>query len=143
MRLDALASLKASTCYCSECAAELRFRSFTSHPCFKEAVARHGKQKARQLVQRLSHPPGPHLRPAHKRPRPTSMELPVTRDVRPRVAAYDDAREAVLLDDLEPFGTLSSYPLHVGGPYAIATSFFLFLFLFLFLLFTFGNNCLF
>src|SRR4051812_27247930 len=99
MRLNALASLKASTCYCSECAAELRFRSFTSHPCFKEAVARDGKQKARQLVQRLSQPPGP-----HKRPRPPSMELAVTRDVQPRVAAYDDAREAVLLDDLEPFG---------------------------------------
>ncbi len=129
MRLNALASLKASTCYCSECGAELRFRSFTSHPCFKEAVARHGKQKARQLVQRLAHPPGPRLPPAQKRRRPASLELPETRGVRPRLAAYGDAREAVLLDDLETFGTLSSFPLHVVGS-PIYVDAFLFLFAF-------------
>src|SRR5215212_10025993 len=93
-RLLALAVLKASTCYCSECGAELRFRSFTSHPCFKEAIARHGKWKARQLVVRLSDPPAPRLPFGHKRSRPSSLELPATRGVRPRLADQEEAREA-------------------------------------------------
>src|SRR4051812_15037633 len=58
-RLEALKALKASVCYCSKCGARLKYRSFTAHPCFKVAVAKYGRQRARQSVQRLTAPPAP------------------------------------------------------------------------------------
>jgi hypothetical protein len=55
-RLLALDELKSQLCYCSACGTRLKFRSFTVHPCFKEAVKRFGKSRARQVVKRLSEP---------------------------------------------------------------------------------------
>ncbi len=56
-RLRALGALKSQLVYCSACASPLKYRSFTAHPCFKEAVARLGKWRARQVIKRLSTPP--------------------------------------------------------------------------------------
>ncbi len=58
-RLRALGALKSQLVYCSTCASPLKYRSFTAHPCFKEAVARLGKWRARQVIKRLSTPPPP------------------------------------------------------------------------------------
>lgn len=79
-RLRALAALKSQLCYCSACASPLKFRSFTAHPCFKEAVARLGKWRARQVIRRLSTPPST---PSTSTSPPQLVELP----------PYDEALE--------------------------------------------------
>jgi len=39
--------LKRSICFCSECGKQLRYRSFSAHPCYYLAVKRYGTYKAR------------------------------------------------------------------------------------------------
>lgn len=56
-RLQHLAQIKSTVCYCSECGNQLKFRSFSVHPCFTRAVSQHGKYRARQLVKRLNQRP--------------------------------------------------------------------------------------
>jgi hypothetical protein len=56
-RLEALKTLQATTCFCSECGKRLRYSSFKAHPCFLLAVERHGRYRARQLVFRMETPP--------------------------------------------------------------------------------------
>src|SRR4051794_6992502 len=55
--LQSLDNIKSQLCFCSVCGSRMKFRSFTAHPCFKEAVVRLGKWRARQVVKRLSEPP--------------------------------------------------------------------------------------
>lgn len=111
-RLAALKALKATTCFCSECGSKLRFRSFKAHPCYKEAVQRHGKWRASQRVYRLDEPPSSPSPPTSaglKRSRSPSLEeqeRPL-RDVRPRYRV-EEARADVLKEDLAAFGTSDS-----------------------------------
>ncbi len=108
-RLATLAALKATSCYCSECGSELRFRSFKAHPCYKEAVRQHGKWKAGRLVYRLPSPAPSHQSLTStllKRPRSSLLsadEHDVVRVVRPRLEEKE-AQGAVLLEDLAAFG---------------------------------------
>jgi hypothetical protein len=57
-RLFALQELKRSICFCSECGKQLRYRSFSAHPCYYLAVKRYGTYKARLRVRRLEQAPG-------------------------------------------------------------------------------------
>lgn len=56
-RLTLLKQKKQEHFYCSVCAKRLKFASFTSHPCYKDAVKKVGKYRARQTIRRLRTPP--------------------------------------------------------------------------------------
>jgi hypothetical protein len=60
--LQRLREIKRASCFCPACGKQLQFGSFRKHPCFTEAVQRHGRVLARRLMPRLSAPPAQYER---------------------------------------------------------------------------------
>lgn len=56
-RLEQLNARKVSICYCSACGKQLKYRSFTAHPCYKAAAAQFGRTSAKQHVWRMNEAP--------------------------------------------------------------------------------------
>jgi hypothetical protein len=106
-RLAKLRQLKLSTCYCSECGATLKYATFAVHPCFREAVARLGRHKARLSVRRLEAPPALdiQMKSGQKRPRSDSDDAKCSEEEEADVTQAIVLSDELVVEELSTFGT--------------------------------------